>query len=160
MDSQPRNQVIVLKCKLDTLTLPVKVLLKGKSLRWPRGPALSVLPLLWANLFYFPLLPSIQQTGSCSSRAHTRHTPTSAPLRCLFYFNFGCAGSALMHRFSPVAASSGYSLIARGLFIAVASPFVEHGFQDSWASAVAARGLSSCGSQVLEGWLSSCSTWA
>ena len=64
-----------------------------------------------------------------------------------------------MHRFSPVAASSGHSLIARGLFIAVASPSVEHGFQDSWASAVAARGLSSSGSQVLASWLSSCGTW-
>ena len=66
-----------------------------------------------------------------------------------------------MHRFSPVAASSGYSLaVARGLFIAVASPFVEHGFYDLWASVAAARGLSSCGFQVLESWLSSRGTRA
>ena len=66
-----------------------------------------------------------------------------------------------MHRFSPVAASSRYSLAtARGLFTAMASPLVEHGFYDLWASVAAALGLSSCGSQVLESRLSSCGTRA
>ena len=51
-----------------------------------------------------------------------------------------------LHRLSLVAASRGYSgVAARGLLTAVASLVAEHGFWGTRASAVAARGLSSCG---------------
>ena len=36
----------------------------------------------------------------------------------------------------------------------------EHGLQGAWASAVAACGLGSCGSQVLERGVNNCATWA
>ena len=52
--------------------------------------------------------------------------------------------------FSLVAVSRGYSLVGvHGLLIVVASLVVEHRLQGTRASVVAARGLSSCGSQAL-----------
>ena len=45
--------------------------------------------------------------------------------------------------------------VARRLPIAVTSPVAEHGLQAMWAPVVAARGLSSCGSQAPERRLSS-----
>ena len=51
--------------------------------------------------------------------------------------------------FLLVAGSRGYSLVHR-LLIVVAPLVVEHGLQGSQASVVAARGLSSYYSQVLE----------
>ena len=42
------------------------------------------------------------------------------------------------------------------LLVAVASPAVEHGFQGTWATGVAACRLRSCGSQTLEHRLNSC----
>ena len=58
-------------------------------------------------------------------------------------------------------ASGGYSPVAvcRPL-VAVASLAVEHGFLGTWASAVAACGLSSCGSKTLEPRLNSCGVQA
>ena len=54
------------------------------------------------------------------------------------------------HRLSLVAVSRGYSRVAvQGLLIAVASLVAERGFWDMWASAVAARGLRSCGTWAL-----------
>ena len=47
-----------------------------------------------------------------------------------------------------------------GLLIVVASPVAEHRALGVRASVVVARGLSSCGSRVLEHRLSSCGTWA
>ena len=48
--------------------------------------------------------------------------------------------------FSLVAESGGYSPVAaHRLLIAVASLVAEHGHWGMWASAVAARGLSGCG---------------
>lgn len=40
--------------------------------------------------------------------------------------------------------------------MAVASPAVEHGFQGTWATGIAACRLRSCGSQTLEHRLNSC----
>ena len=51
-------------------------------------------------------------------------------------------------------------IVMRGLLIAVASLVAQHVFLGVWASVVAARGLSSCGSQALERRLSSCGTSA
>ena len=46
-----------------------------------------------------------------------------------YLFIFGCSGSSLLHRFSLVAASRGYFLVAvLRLLIVVASLFAEHGF--------------------------------
>ena len=51
--------------------------------------------------------------------------------------------------------------MVRGLLIAVASLFVEHGlYLGTWTSVVVARGLSSCGSRAIEHRLSSCGTRA
>ena len=53
--------------------------------------------------------------------------------------------------FSLVARSRGYSLVLEfGLLIVLASLFAEHRLYTAWASAVAACGLSSCGSRALE----------
>ena len=61
------------------------------------------------------------------------------------------AGSSLLPRLSLVAASRRYSLVVvQGLLTAVASLVVEHRLY--------ARGLTSCGSQALEHWLSNCGT--
>ena len=63
--------------------------------------------------------------------------------------------------FSLVVVSGCYSLVVvRGLLIAVASLVAEHGLQGSWASVVAAWGLSICGSWALEHRLNICGTWA
>ena len=62
--------------------------------------------------------------------------------------------------FSLVVVSGHYALVAAwALLIAGASLAAEHRFQAVRASVVAARGLSSCGSWVLERRLSSCGTW-
>ena len=55
--------------------------------------------------------------------------------------------------FSLVAVSRGYSLVEHGLLIVVASLVAEHRLQGVQASAVVARGLSSCGiwAQLLYG---------
>ena len=51
-----------------------------------------------------------------------------------------------MHRLSLVAASGGCSLVVvREFLIAVASLTVERGLYSTWASVLAAQGLSSCG---------------
>ena len=69
----------------------------------------------------------------------------------MYLFIFGCAGSLLLHRLPLVAVSTGYSLVTVcGLLIAVASPVAEHESSGPWASVIAARGLSSCGSWALE----------
>ena len=52
------------------------------------------------------------------------------------------------------------AVAARGLLFALASLVAEPGRQGAQASAVAACGLSSCGSQVLEHRVSSCEAWA
>ena len=50
-------------------------------------------------------------------------------LKNFYLFIFGCAGSSLLHRFSLVAASRGYFLVAvLRLLTVVASLFAEHGF--------------------------------
>ena len=67
----------------------------------------------------------------------------------LSFFFKGCAGSLLLHDFSLVAMSGGYSLVAASLVL-------KHGLQSEWASVIAAGGLSSCSSWVLEYSLSSC----
>ena len=83
-------------------------------------------------------------------------------LSCLFnlLFTCGCAGSSLLHAsFSLVERSRGCSLAAvRGLLIVVALLVAKHGLWGTWASGVAGRELSSCGSQALGHRLSSCST--
>ena len=62
---------------------------------------------------------------------------------------------------SLVVASRAYSLVAVcRLLIFVASPVVENGLYDPWASVVVAYKLSSCGLQALEHWLNSCDAWA
>ena len=49
-------------------------------------------------------------------------------LNLFIYLFIGCAGSLLLHAgFSLVVASWGYSVVVRGLLIAVASLVVEHG---------------------------------
>ena len=54
-----------------------------------------------------------------------------------------CSGSSLLHGFSLVAASSGYSLVAvQGLLMVVAFLAVKHRFQGLQASVVGALGLS------------------
>ena len=69
-------------------------------------------------------------------------------------------GLRLCVGFSLVVASRGYSLAVLGLLVAVASPVVEHKLKSAWASAIAARGLSSCSSWAPEHRLNSCVTWA
>ena len=54
----------------------------------------------------------------------------------------------------------GLFIVVHGLLIAVASLVVEHGAVGVRASVVVARGLSSCGSQVVECRLSRCGAWA
>ena len=62
---------------------------------------------------------------------------------------------------SLVVVSTGYSLaVSRLLLVAVASPVVEHKLKSAWASAIAARGLSSCSSWAPEHRLNSCVTWS
>ena len=51
-------------------------------------------------------------------------------------------------------------VVVRGLLIVVASLCHRAQALGTWASVVAARGLSSCGSQALERRLSSCFAWA
>ena len=72
------------------------------------------------------------------------------------YFIFGCARSFLL-----VVESGPYSVIVVcGLLIPAASLIVEHGRSGTRASVVAACGLSSCSSQILEHGLNSCGTQA
>ena len=80
---------IVLKCKLDKLSLLLKVLLvKGSPYNGREAQQ------CWPCHFFEPISPTFlcflrsSQTGSCSSRAHTRHTPMSALLHCLFLLSF------------------------------------------------------------------------
>lgn len=70
---------------------------------------------------------------------------------------FGCARSWSLCELFCSCGKWGYSLAAvcRPL-VAVASPAVEHGFQGTWATGVAACRLRSCGSQTLEHRLNSC----
>ena len=66
----------------------------------------------------------------------------------LIYF-WLCWVSVAAHRLSLVSESRSYSLVAMcQLLNVVASLVVEHGLQGSWASAAAARWLSSCGLQA------------
>ena len=63
--------------------------------------------------------------------------------------------------FSLAAGSRVCSLAAVcRLLIAVASLVAKHRLKGTWASVVAAHGLSRCGSQALEHRLNSCGTWA
>ena len=63
--------------------------------------------------------------------------------------------------FSLVAAGRGYPLVAMfGPLIAVASLIAEDGCEGTWASVVAARGLSSCDFRALEHRLNSCGAHA
>ena len=62
------------------------------------------------------------------------------------YLSFGCAGSLLPVGVSLVAASRGCSLVVVcRLLIAGASLIADHGPWGMRASAVVARGISSCG---------------
>ena len=71
------------------------------------------------------------------------------------YFIFGCARSFLL-----VVESGPYSVIVVcGLLIPAASLIVEHGRSGTRASVVAACGLSSCSSWVLEHMLGNRSSW-
>ena len=63
----------------------------------------------------------------------------------IFYFIFDCDGSSLLHGLSLVAVTGGYSS-----FQCLVSLFVEHRFQGTLASVVAAHGLSHCGSPARE----------
>ena len=68
-----------------------------------------------------------------------------------FYsFIFGCAGSLLFYGLSLVAARRGCSSCMHGLLIVMASFVLEYGLQGTWASVVAAHGLSGCGCCALE----------
>ena len=64
------------------------------------------------------------------------------------YEFFGCAGSLLLLMgFSLAVVSGGCSLVAaHKLLVAIAFLAVEHRLWGTWASVVAARGLSICGS--------------
>ena len=65
------------------------------------------------------------------------------------HIHFGCAGSSCCMGFSLVAPSRGYCLcVVGGLLFAVASLVVDRGLQGMQPSVVAARRLSSCGSQA------------
>ena len=69
--------------------------------------------------------------------------------------------SSLLHRFSLVAASRGYTSAAvHRLPIAVVSLVAECWLEGRWASAAAAPGLNSCGSQAPEHKPNSCGTGA
>ena len=58
-------------------------------------------------------------------------------------------------------AGRGYPLVAmHGHLVAVASLAVEYGHEGTWASVVAARGLSSCDFRALEHRLNSCGAHA
>ena len=66
----------------------------------------------------------------------------------IYLFIFGCAGSPSLHRLSLVVASRGCSLVVvDGLLISAAS-LAERGLSGTRTSVVAARGLSTCGSQT------------
>ena len=68
---------------------------------------------------------------------------------CIYLF-LAALGLCALRGLSLVA-SVGYSLVVVcRLLITVTSLGVEHGLWGAWASAVAARGLSSCSSQVVE----------
>ena len=69
---------------------------------------------------------------------------------------FGHAGSHCSSGFSLVVASGDYCLAVCARLTVVAPLIVRHGLQGAWASVVALRGLSSCGSQTLEHRLNSC----
>ena len=78
-----------------------------------------------------------------------------------YLFIFGCDVSSLLHRFSLVAASRGYTSAAvHRLPIAVVSLVAECWLEGRWASAAAAPGLNSCGSQAPEHKPNSCGTGA
>lgn len=63
--------------------------------------------------------------------------------------------------FSLAVVSRGYAIVVvSGLLTVVACLFTVHGLQGTWASLLAACGLSSCGSQALWHRLNSCGTWA
>ena len=66
-----------------------------------------------------------------------------------------------MCRLFLVLEGGGYSLlVVCELLIVVASLMVEHRLWGTWASVVAAQGLSSCGLWASECRLNSCGTWA
>ena len=67
----------------------------------------------------------------------------------------GCDVSARLRGLSLVVVSGGYSLVAVHRLIVVAF-LVEYGLLGMWASAVAAHGLSRCGSWALGHRLNSC----
>ena len=78
-----------------------------------------------------------------------------------FDFLYYWLGLRCFEGFSLVAVSRGYPLVAgRWLLVVVASLAVELRLSGPCASAVAARGLSSCGFQALEHRLNSCGSWA
>ena len=78
-------------------------------------------------------------------------------LLCLYLFIFGCVGSSLLHAraFSSCGECGLLFVGVRGLLIAVASHCRAWAL-GTWASVVAARGLTSCGSRAVEHRLSSC----
>ena len=76
-----------------------------------------------------------------------------------YLFILDCAGSLLIRGLFSHCRIRGYSLVAVFvLFIAVASLVVEHRFQDTQASVLAAPGLSSRVFQAKEHRLNSCGT--
>ena len=78
---------------------------------------------------------------------------------CCYLFTFGCVESSLLcEGFSLVVVGGGYSLASVHGLLVVASLMVQ-GLQGTQASAVAACGLSSCGSWALEHRLKSCGVW-
>ena len=79
----------------------------------------------------------------------------------LIFFIYYRLGLRCFEGFSLVAVSRGYPLVAgRWLLVVVASLAVELRLSGPCASAVVARGLSSCGFQALEHRLNSCGSWA
>ena len=65
-----------------------------------------------------------------------------------------------MHRFSPVAVSRGYSLVAVHGLLAVVPLVWSMGSRCTQASAIAALGSTNCGSRALEHRLSGCGSQA
>ena len=69
-------------------------------------------------------------------------------------------GHCCCEGFSPVAASSGSSLVVVHRLLIVATPHCRAQVLGAWASVAAAHGLSSCGLQALEHRISGCGTQA
>ena len=65
------------------------------------------------------------------------------------YLFFGCAGSSLLHTGCLLWQVGRFSLVVRGLLIAVAPPVVEHGLGGVLASVTAACG---CSGHGIEQW--------